>query len=186
MENINNLLRAKKEGLIVSIYSNWNEPEKCAVGFVEDISDEQISLKHITPHGLNDGYVIRKLDDIFRVDLNGQYEKRLLILYNLQGQNHANLLQNKTKKDSNLFKEALLSAQKLKMVVSVCIDETEAQESIVGLVKEVIDDEVVISQISFEGLDDGESIFFIDNIVKINCDSLDERALGLLNLELKR
>ena len=65
MENINTLLRAKKEKvLIVSIYSNWNEPEKCAVGFVEDISDEQISLKHITPHGLNDGYVIRRLDDV--------------------------------------------------------------------------------------------------------------------------
>ena len=186
MENISSLLRAKKEGFVVSIYSNWNEPEKCSVGFVEDISNDQIILKHITPHGLNDGYAIRKRDDVFRVDLNGQYEKRLLTLYNLQGQKHINLLQNKTDKDSNLFKEALLSAQKLNMVINACIDETEAQESIVGWVKEVNNDEVVISQISFDGLDDGESIIFIANIVKINCDSLDERVMGLLNSELKK
>lgn len=171
-----------KERIIVSVFSNRNNPESCAVGFIEKISDEQVVIKHVTSTGLYDGYAIRRLNDIFRVDINGQYEKRLLKLYNVQNQEHPNII--KTKKEANLFKEVLTVAQNLKLVVSVCIDETEEQEDIVGWVKDFGDKEVIIKQISFEGLDDGESAFYIEDIVKINCDSNDERVLGMLNSKL--
>lgn len=185
--NIKELLsRCNKENLLVSIYTNRIEPDKFSVGFIEAISNEQILLKHVTEHGLYDGYAVRKLSDVFRVDVNGLYEKRLLKLYQIQNQKHPEkFLKNKISKDSNLFYETLIAAYQDKMVVNICIDETEMQESIIGWVNSIKDMEITVSKISYEGFDDGDSIFDLNDIIKINCDSDDERVIGLLNLNQK-
>ena len=180
------LIRCKEENLLVAIYSNRNEPDNFSAGFIEALSEEQIILKHVTSNGLYDGYVVRNLGDIFRIDYNGLYEKRLLNLYQLQKQKHLeSFLENKINKNSNLFYETLVAARKHKVVVNICIDVTETQESIIGWVTNIQGMEVTISKISFEGLDDGESIFDIADIIKINCDSDDEKVMGLLNLNQK-
>jgi hypothetical protein len=62
------LERSIKEGLVVSVYSNQYELEKCSVGYIETLSSEQFVMKHITPEGISDGYIVRRLDDIFRID----------------------------------------------------------------------------------------------------------------------
>jgi hypothetical protein len=181
-ENIflSHLNRSIKENVMISVFSNENEPDKCSTGFIETISDEQFVMKHVTPNGKYDGYAIRKLDDIFRIDFNGDYERRLSLLYNLQNQSHRDFFVGKVKKENNLFSEALLASQKTNIVVNVCIDETESQEDIVGFVKRVKGSEVVISRVSFEGSDDGESIFTIKDIVKMNIDAEDERMFTVL------
>lgn len=176
---IAHLRRSMHETAMISVYSNINEPDKCSVGIVEAVADEHFIMKHVTPNGLYDGYVIRRLDQIFRLDFNGQYEQRLELLYKLQNQRHQNFFKNKIKM-SNFCADVLLMAQKSNFIVSVCIDETETQDDIVGFVNHVKDTESIISRISFEGLEDGESVFLIDDVVKINCDSEDERVLELL------
>lgn len=81
---------------------------------------------------------------------------------------------------NHLFKESLEIAQRRNAVVTVCIDETESQDEIKGFVKSVNSRGVTISRISHDGSDDGESTFFSDDIVKINCDTIDEKILKLL------
>lgn len=108
------------------------------------------------------GYVIRKLDNIFRVDVNGQYEQRLSLLYKLQKQQHEDFFKDKVVKESNLFREALIVAKNNGLVVRVCIDETETQEDIAGFVMAVGDSEAVISTISFDGFDNGKKIIWRD------------------------
>lgn len=174
------LKRSIKESLMISIFSNGYQPEKCSVGFVEKLSNEQVLVKHVTQEGLYDGFIIRKLKDIFRIDIDGQYERRLALLYNIQNQSHLDYFEQIVKKNSNLFKIALEVSKKRNLFVRISIDETEAQEDIIGLVKEVNKKEAVISKISLDGLNDGECFFFIDDIVKMNCDSVEEKALELL------
>ncbi|MFU0789869.1 MAG: EAL domain-containing protein [Virgibacillus proomii] len=171
------LKRSTERGLVVSIYSNQYEPEKCSVGYVDTLSTEQFIMKHITPEGLSDGYIVRRLDDIFRVDFNGEYEKRIDLLYTLQQQKHESLFEEQMRKDSNLFKETFISAKNKDLIVSICMDEGD---DIVGFVKDITIEEVVISRISSEGLCDGESSFFLDDVNKLNCDTVEEKTLKLL------
>lgn len=169
------------EGVIVSIFSNRNQPDKCSVGYVAKISGDEVLINHVTTTGLNDGYVVRKLKDVYRIDINGQYEKKLHGLYTLQNQIHKELIKKEMSDDLNLFEEVLIESQKDILIVNICIDESEEQDSIIGYVNSVDDKEVVISRISENGLSDGESVILIDDIVKINCDSTDERILKLLH-----
>jgi hypothetical protein len=175
------LKRSIKEGKIISVYTNRYQPEKCSVGFIDSLTSEHFIMKHVTPEGISDGFIVRRIEDIFRVDVDGEYEQRINLLYSLQNQQHQNFVKVDEIRKSNLFKESLLIAQKQKLVVSVCIDDTENQDDIIGYVKDVISNGVTISRISFNGLDDGESSFFIEDIVKLNCDSSDEKILKLLN-----
>ena len=175
------LNRAMKENLLVSIYTNQWEPDYFSTGFVDAISDQEVVLSHVTPDGLYDGYIVRKLDDLFRVDIGGLYEQRLYLLYTLQKQSHLKLIKKRKTGDANLFQEVLLCARKQNYVVSLCIDETDTQDGITGWISEVSDDEVIIAKISYEGHNDGFSIVPMNQISKINCDTTDERVIKILN-----
>lgn len=184
MENnfiLETIKKSLNQNLIVSIFTNRNTPGNCICGFIDEISDEQFVLKHISVDGFYDGYHIRKIDDIFRVDINGKYEDRLQYLYEYRKQSHMDFLKGKATSDTNLFKEGLLTAKIFKMVVRVSIDETEEQDDIVGWVNNITETEVIISNISSSGENEGESIFYIKDIVKIAFDTKNESVLGILN-----
>ncbi|MGC4379156.1 hypothetical protein WD019_19885 [Fictibacillus sp. Mic-4] len=173
--------RSIKKKEVLSTYLNQFDPEKCSVGFIESISSEQFIMKHVTPEGMSDGYIVRKLEDVFRIDSNGEYEKRIKLLYTLQNQKHEDFTDKNTiSGNTNLFKESLMIAKKKDLIVSVCIDETETQDDIIGFVKDVNSEEVTISRISFEGFSDGESTFYLEDINKLNCDTSDEKIIKLL------
>lgn len=43
------LKRSHEESLMVSVYSDRNEPEGFSAGFIDSLSAEQFVLKHVTP-----------------------------------------------------------------------------------------------------------------------------------------
>lgn len=176
------LQNAIEKRSLVSVFFNINNSQHLSAGFIHDISDEQVIIKHISKQGLYDGYVIRRLVDILRVDTNGDYEKRLFSLYNLNDQTHAALLlKSKCIKESNLFKEILISAQELNFAVSLLLNGDD-EEDLSGWVKNVNDTVVVLSKISYYGHNDGKTILKLEDIVAIDCDTDDEISLKLLNM----
>lgn len=177
------LKKAIKDCSVVSVFSNRCAPDKCSVGLIERVTDKQVLIKHITEYGMYDGYIIRRLEDVFRVDISGQYEKRLYRLYKLHGQKHDNLLTNRIGKQYDLFREALIAAQREKYAVSINIDDTGEQDDITGWVRDISEEEASVSKITFDGDEDGESIFALSDIVKLNCDCEDERTYALLNTD---
>lgn len=174
------LTRSLNEGLVVSVYSDQNEPANCSVGFIDALSSEQFVMKHITPEGINDGYIIRRLKDIFRVDINGEYERKIGLLYSLQKQKHEDFIKKAETENDNLFVESLIIARNQNLIITVCIDETENQDDVVGFVKDVNSKGITIARISFNGIGDGESTFLVEDVIKMNCDTTDEKTLKLL------
>ncbi len=174
------LREAYKRNDMVAVYTDPSHPECAIVGYIDSLSAKQIAMKHVTPEGISDGYVIRRIEDVFRVDVNGEYERRLAQLYQLQNQQHEDLFPQSVTLQSDLFREGLIIAQEGNFVVAICMDETEEQMNLVGFVKKVRSQTVTLSRISVDGLDDGESTFFIDDIVRMNCNTADERNLKLL------
>ncbi|TCS92077.1 hypothetical protein [Hazenella coriacea] len=174
------LKRSFEEGLMVSVYSNRYQPEKSSVGFIDSLTTEQFVMKHVTPEGISDGYIIRRIEDVFRVDVSGEYERRLELLYSIQKQQHEDFIKILAMQNLNLFKESLSIAQKKNLVVTICVDETENQDDIIGFVKDVCAKEITISRITYSGLEDGESTVFIEDVIKMNCDTTGEKTFKLL------
>lgn len=176
------LKKSIKEKTIISVYSDINNSDNFSCGFVEAISDEHILIQSVNKYGLYGGYVIRRVDGIFRIDDNGDYEKKLCALYNIQQQEHNGLLKNELTKDDNLIIEALKSAMINKYVISIYIFSSEQEgEDLSGWVRSLSDSEIVISKISYYGHDDGVAVIQLSNIYKIDCDTDYEISLRLLN-----
>ena len=170
----------ENNGQIVSIFTDKNNANTWSSGFIEAISEEHIVLKHISPEGRYDGFIARRLNSNYRLDFDGIYEQRLLKLYKIQKQSHGPFIIDKEQIGVNLFKEVLQSAKSTNYVVTICIDEDVEQEDIIGFVKEINDKTILISKISYEGIYDGESIFYLKDIISINCNTSDEIIYKLL------
>lgn len=174
------LKRSMNENIIVSVFSNTNQPETCSVGYVEAITKDQVIIKDVTNTGLTAGYVIRKLENVFRIDIDGMHEQKMHKLYKMQKQSHVSILKYKIDIEANIFMEILKISHNLGLVVRICVDESDIQEDIIGLVKEVSGNEVVISRIDEYGLADGESAIMLDDVVLLNCDTDEDHILKLL------
>lgn len=169
--------------VFVSIFCDQEEPRLCNTGIVEFISDEEILLKHYTKNGVYDGYAVIKASEVYRIDIDGIYEKKIQELSTFHKKKHSkNLFGNKKiSKEHFLFGVLLKISKQKKWIVNFSIDETEEQDSIVGMVSNIKNDLVEIQKLNQDGAADGKSIVSIYDIRKMYCDSEDERLLGKLN-----
>lgn len=156
---------------VVSIFVDRNNKEKCCTGYLSYFDDEGIIINYITSGGEFDGYGWRKKDDIYRIDVNGKYEEKLQLLYNLKKQKNINIeLENKSGYLKSLIDFAFLN----KEVVEISVDELDEQESIIGIIKEILEDDIMsITQIDEFGEKNGISYIYISDIIKLDCGGVD-------------
>ncbi|SFS64021.1 hypothetical protein [Marininema halotolerans] len=176
------LANSMKADEIISVYTDRNDPSSFSAGVITALSNQHIVMRHVTPDGLSDGYLVRRVDDIFRIDVKGKYEERLKQLYTLQGQSHDHLLLPDVheKNEVNLILQCLTHAKEHRDIVSLSIDDTGELDDLVGFVKEIGDDVVEISCVNDQGFSDGGSFIFLQDILKLNMRTTDEKILALL------
>ena len=169
------LEEAKMNDDIVSVFSNRYDMKKCAVGFIGDVCENGVVINHVTSEGNYDGFVWRKLESIYRIDIAGKYEMQLKKLYKKKNQTHEKLCRADNKKTLEQLFEFAYHNNK---VVNVCLDESEEQENIVGLIKEIDEEGMITIKRRLYGEDDGMSVFHMENTFKISCDSCDDKWMN--------
>lgn len=173
---LNVLKRAKEDGHILSIYTDKENTEKFSAGYIQQISEDLVLISHVTPYGLYDGYMIRRIEDIYRLECHGKYEKKLETLYNIQNQNHKKIPHGCGTIFEDLFKFSLDNH----LVINIQLHYSEL-EDIQGYVDEFFEDSLIVRQLDDEGNDDGETVISISDITLLTCDSDREMALRLLS-----
>lgn len=157
---------------IASIFCDKNNPSKHLTGFISAVNDDEIVVEHISPYGQYDGYVLFPLKDVFRVDLSGHYEKKILRLYLLKGQEHPKLNYTYEKMHFSIFEYSLNNT----LIVSVELEE----ETLTGYVLNFDLEYVCLRLIDEYGRENGTTNISCNDIVSIAMDTLDEQALKLL------
>jgi len=71
---------ARSSRQIVSIYTDPTNWRTCSVGTVLAIDFVFVALHGLDPEGKPDAIVLRRLDEIFRVDIGTEYEQRIASL----------------------------------------------------------------------------------------------------------
>ena len=74
--------RVPSENQLAAVYQVSRQTVRKALaileqeGYIYAIGRQDFLIKHITPHGLADGYILKKIDSVMHLEISGQYEKK--------------------------------------------------------------------------------------------------------------
>ncbi|MCZ4279812.1 hypothetical protein O4H49_03420 [Kiloniella laminariae] len=167
------LLEVKAKGRLVSLHSkpeNWN---KCCVGYVDCVSDEHVRLRAISVYGEAAGYEVRRLSEIFKIEFDGQYTKKIEKLNQNQGSvfKEVKLYE---KSSGDLVRETLESARHESVLVVVWGNDPD--DSLVGYVDKIETDLLTIRLVDEFGVDDGVSVIRFEEITDVDFNTRSEQA----------
>lgn len=166
-----------KNGEIISVFGNPNDSYSAVVGYLVACDEKFFVLQHVTEHGRYDGYVLRRKDQVFRMDEKTSYETSLQKLYEYYGESHDEFVF-----DGDLLAGFLSFAKAKQFVIGIGVKDYDSS-SILGYVDfiDVQGETVVVHQINDQGLFDGFSTVVFDSIVRISCDCEKDAALKALH-----
>lgn len=162
--------------IVASFYCDDCNAESHLVGYIEKFNDSEILIAHISPHGYYDGFILKQIADIHRIDYDGEYEKKVKKLYELRKQSHSTICTFNPDDDEILY--SLLDFSKENdYVVSLVF----ADSSISGFVNGYSDDVIYLEIISDYGVGAGISIINTNEVLAIAVDTDLEQDLKLLH-----
>ncbi|NLD58789.1 MAG: hypothetical protein GX647_03900 [Clostridiales bacterium] len=168
------LKRIVEEGSLASLYSDSDDTEKFSVGRIKSISDRYVLIESFDEAGKYDGYALKQADDIFLLEKDTRYLKKIRCLMGGESRPafpeegadglHSSLLG--FARDNNL----VVSVQMMKSgVVDAC-----------GFVRGIEEDCVEMELVNAYGESDGRSYFSPDCISQAVCDGTDEQIIKTL------
>ncbi|HBT65112.1 MAG TPA: hypothetical protein DEB10_10685 [Ruminococcaceae bacterium] len=161
---------------IVLVYTNSEQTQSFSAGIVSEIFDNEVIISHYLPNGKYDGYVVKQIVDIYKIETNSKYVKKIKILSEINNTKHDKLCRVK----ENGFLTLLTYAYETKKVVTIELIDSDNNDA-VGFVEQINDKCCTISMLDDYGENDGVSIFNIDDISHLSCDGDDEFVLKQLN-----
>ncbi len=161
---------------LVCIFTDQENTDLCNAGFLGFVSPELVFLKAVSPNGFADGFVIYHTEDIYRVDFDGPYEKKLRQLYALRNQKHHHFAPEETQ-TLYAWLERLMQENK---VVSFSFGESHSVD-IQGVIKDLSPGGVSVLQYDDYGNEAGRTQIDLLTISRLSFDSMEEESLGLLH-----
>ena len=162
---------------IVSIYCDINRPNTHLTGFIDNYSEEALVVRHISKEGHYDGFIMVDPCDIYRVDYNSEYEKKVGALYLHKGQSHPNL-----PNGDDVFESLLCFCMNTGCVISI-----ELPECIIsGLPIYYSENTMHLSVLDSYGRKNGETLVAFSAIRSFAADTSAERDIAILYGEKSR
>jgi len=147
-------------------------------GYVLDFNDKVVQLQHFTEYGIEDGIVLEPIENIENVEIDDDYYKSLQILVQ---QNQK--LEIKNIVDSKYNIEGNWRYNILKTFVGkpiIIVIENHKREKICGFVTKLTEQEILLNPIGLQGIDEGLSLYKLDDIYSIQPDDLECRKRLIL------
>lgn len=157
MYNLLNELRNNK--ILVSVYTDMNNDEYFAVGYIIALTEKDVLMLNIGLYGEFDGYSVIKIVDIYRIEKESKYINKIRKLCNI---NFNEIF--KIDITDDLLMDLLNAAIYRHSIVIFSINNND--NTIMGYVDKVKDNCIYVLQIDEYGEDDGYTIFSCDIIFK--------------------
>lgn len=168
------LNRIKKQGKLVSIYTNRNDTCKFIVGYVIGVNKQDFILALITPDGEYDGFLLKEVDSIYKIVEDELYLGRLLKLVSIKQTKVESIF-----KSNDLKNELLEFAQKHHKIVSIELINS-GYDDCIGFVNSINETMCKVQVINESGIPDGISTIMKSDITQISYDDTDNRPRKLL------
>ena len=172
------LQKSKTSKEIITIWQ-YDGDKSSFVGYVTEISEEHLILKHYTPFGKCDGLIVIRISNIKTIDYNDDYTKVMeCVIQYASIFDKPSEFQFAIGFSNNWQLDALqkLVASK-NQVASV---EINGADYYTGFVTDLSQDDFVMNCIGKNGEDHGTAIFRVEDITEIRVNDLDNRRRLLL------
>ena len=151
--------------IMASIYASEENANGHLTGIITECKEPFFVIKHMTPEGEYDGYFLVMLDDVWRIEINGPYERKIEALYRLKNQTH--------REWTFLEGDYLQQVYEYSAFVSV---ETESKEY-QGILKQIGKEFICLSAANDDGSPDGIKYIRRETIMSIGVDGKEERRI---------
>lgn len=174
------LEKARRSRRIVSIYSDRTSPLSSSVGYVNNIGKQTVSINGLSRDGEPDGIIIRKLANIFKVEVGDRYAQKLTVLSSARAR--VELAQPVPAYEGGMgtFYTALKRAQSERLVVSVWLETDSDETYTTGFVHLITSKEVLLNKLDDWGRPDGNVIVAVADIEALDVGGVSERRLAFL------
>ena len=173
---IDEVIKMKQNKNIVSIFCDETDSTTFLEGYIYAVGVQKFLIKHITPHGLADGYILKELDSIVHLETGGKYERKIEKLYHKRNQKHIDL---EIDKNSDLEDNILQICMNNEYITSFEMVEDD-ECPIKGTIKELDSNKVIVSKLTEDGEEDGEAVLKKENIDTISFLGVDEEDIEIL------
>ena len=173
---IDEVIKMKQNKNIVSIFCDETDSTTFLEGYIYAVGVQKFLIKHITPHGLADGYILKELDSIVHLETGGKYERKIEKLYHKKNQKHIDL---EIDKNSDLEDNILQICMNNEYITSFEMVEDD-ECPIKGTIKELDSNKVIVSKLTEDGEEDGEAVLKKENIDTISFLGVDEEDIEIL------
>lgn len=167
-----NALRERQ--CVASVFCTLDAPEVFSAGYLDCVTRQQFLMCAITPYGEADGYLARRIQDVYQVLFDEEYEERLDVLVKINNGRLPPLIAEDEPR--NLFFVLLCIAREHALPVSIWTDESTFS----GMVVSVDELRAVIKSWDYFGRDEGEIAINLRGIQLVSADSQEERMYKLL------
>ncbi len=164
------LLELQKQNKNISIYC-CEDIDKFLYGKLLSVNDYEFALLMYTPSGLYDGIIVKRIEEITRIEYDGQYEKKMQKILS-QIIDTENYYIDDLQITSSILKLSL----KLSKIVSIELLNS-GYDNIVGFVDEIHNNKCTIKLIDEYGYEDGYCCSVIDDITQVMFDGEKESLI---------
>lgn len=167
----NYMIKCIESREVVSIFCDADNPGTHLTGIIDSINDDELLIRHISPNGYYDGFVLVHVSDIFRIDYGGAYEGKIQKLYLLRKQVHPKLVQTET-----LYDSLLRFCKEQNKIVSFELPNCALRGNLINYSYEYIH----MLLVDENGRYDGETVVSSDEIISIAVDTTVEQNILIL------
>lgn len=167
------LKRLKLTDTLIAVYSRVDQPTKFDVGYVIDFSEEWLLLLAVDEYGKYDGYCIRCLENIFRIEMHSQYLSSIPIRDDVKQEIIVGGVCIKT------IYDILLKLKESHVLFSAELF-NDSENHTCGYINDVYNDLLIVDEVDSYGHKDGNAVFEPDNITSIWFDSQELKKLETL------
>lgn len=169
------------QGALASVYTDPDDPEGFAAGFIEAVDGQHVLMCDLTPWGQIDGWRVRRNADVLQVLYGEEYEQRLAMLMAYHKQHHRPFFTDAPAEDTDLLLSVLLACRERGDIVSVIIGE----EMITGRVLEANGLRLKLRLLDFFGREAEEETVTLREIEILEVGTQEEQMYAVLE-ELER
>ena len=157
--------------MLVSIYSDTDEPDSFTLGYLLEIDNDNILLNMIDSFGEENGFCIINLDDIFVFDGDKMYAEKMQKLFLIKKQKREYI----EDKNGSPMLDFLKYACENRLLIEVNED-----DNYMGRIVSFSDDTLVLDLTDHYGNDMGTAVMDMNNINILKCQNRYLKDLELL------
>lgn len=166
---------------IVSIYTNFKEPDLFSAGRISKLTPTVTVLDSLAPDGRSDGICARLTEDIYKVERQGRYAAKLQFLQLSNTSPDAAQKAVREDRQEVTFQRILEIGRSMELVVSIWLsNDPDKYECRSGFLREIDGNQATMQVIGDFGEDDGFATVRVSDIKSINLGGVDETELALL------